>query len=186
MRFDSDDIASLAATGRLPAVVLHEMLHVVGVGTLWRSQDRLFGGGTSNPRFVGANAASQCQNAGGFTVCGDGRVPVENTGGTGTAEVHWRESTFDHEVMTGFVEPTADMPFSAISIASLADLGYVVNLLAADPYQVPSPSTIAARLSAQPFAPWETVHVPLLEIGRDGTIRPFECRTPNAGCKIQK
>jgi hypothetical protein len=119
-------------------------------------------------------------------VCGDGRVPIENSGGTGTAEVHWRESTFDNEVMTGFVEPTADMPFSAISIGSLADVGYVVNLLAADPYQVPPPPTVAPRLSSQPLAPWETVHIPLLEIGRDGTIRPVECRTLNAVCKIQK
>jgi hypothetical protein len=186
MRFDAADIESLAGNGRLTSVVLHEMLHVVGIGTLWRSQERLFGSGTSDPRFIGSHAASQCVNAGGFGVCGDGRVPVENIGGAGTAEVHWRESTFDREVMTGFVESTADMPFSAISIGSLADLGYMVNLLAADPYQVPSPSTVAARLSAQPFAPWETVHIPLLEIGRDGTIRPVECRTLNAVCKIQK
>lgn len=186
MRFDADDIQSLAENGRLPSVVLHEMLHVIGIGTLWRAQDKLFGVGSSDPRFMGSHAASQCQTAGGFNACSDGRVPVENTGGSGTAEVHWRESTFDQEVMTGFVESSADMPFSAMSIASLADVGYVINLLAADPYQLPTPPAVAPRLSSQPLPPWETVHIPLFDITASGTIRPIECRTRNAECKIQK
>ena len=58
MRFDSDDITALASTGRLPAVVLHEMLHVIGIGTLWRTRDMLIGSNTSDPRFIGLLAAS--------------------------------------------------------------------------------------------------------------------------------
>jgi hypothetical protein len=116
MRFDADDIGALTDNDRITAVVLHELLHVIGIGTLWRIQDRLIGTGTPDPRFIGPLAASQCLTAGGFSGCSDGRVPVENTGGSGTIDVHWRESTFDREVMTGFVEPNADMPFSAMSI----------------------------------------------------------------------
>jgi hypothetical protein len=183
MRFDVDDISGLASNGRLPAVVLHEMLHVIGIGTLWRSQDKLFGSGTSDPRFIGPQAATQCVTSGGFTGCGDGRVPVENTGGSGTMEVHWREATFDREVMTGFVEANDDMPLSSMSIASLADLGYAVNLLSADPYQVPLPSEVAPRLSPQLLAPWERIQFPLFQIDHAGVIR--ECR-PNAECKMQK
>jgi hypothetical protein len=38
--------------------------------------------------------------------------------------------------MTGYAEP-ADMPLSRMTIASLKDLGYHVNLEAADPYTLP-------------------------------------------------
>ena len=174
MRFDADDIGALTSNGRITAVVLHELLHVIGIGTLWRSQDKLIGSGTSDPKFVGPLAASQCLNAGGFSGCSDGRVPVENTGGSGTMDVHWRESTFDREVMTGFVESNADMPFSSISIASMADLGYVINLLAADPFLVPAPSSVAPRVLPGPVAPWETVHMPLFEVTFTGVIKPIK------------
>jgi hypothetical protein len=171
MRFDSDDIGSLASNGRLPKVVLHELLHVIGIGTLWET--RLFGSGTSDPRFIGVSASAQCVAAAGLTACSDGRVPVENTGGSGTAEAHWREATFDREVMTGFVESSADMPFSTITIGSLSDIGYTVNLLAADPYQVPPPPTVAPRIAPQLLPPWETHDIPRFEITPSGWIRPI-------------
>lgn len=173
MRFDSDDIDALASNGRLPAVVLHEMLHVIGIGTLWRTRDMIVGTNTADPRFTGLLAAGQCITSGGITSCSDGRVPVENIGGSGTAEVHWRESVFDKEVMTGFVEPNADMPFSGISIASLQDLGYLVNLLSADPFQVPMPGSVSPRLSSHLLAPWETLTMPRFEITSAGWIRPI-------------
>ena len=173
MRFDADDIAALTANGRLSAVVLHEMLHVIGIGTLWRTRDMLIGSSTTDPRFIGALAGAQCVTSGGLSNCSDGRVPVENAGGTGTAEVHWRESVFDREVMTGFVEPDADMPFSTISIASLEDLGYRVNLLSADAFRVLPPTPVSLRLSPQLLPPWETVVQPLFEVTQTGWLRPF-------------
>ena len=100
MRFDIDDIPLLSSNGRLPAVVLHEMLHVIGIGTLWRTRDMLWGSGSPDPRFIGSLAGTQCIASGGFSSCFDGRVPVENSGGSGTVEVHWRESVFDREVMS--------------------------------------------------------------------------------------
>lgn len=171
MRFDSDDIEALSSNGRLSAVVLHEMLHVIGIGTLWRTRDMVLGATTSDPRFIGVLAAGQCISAGGFGNCSDSRVPVENLGGPGTADVHWRESVFDREVMTGFVESNADMPFSGISIASLEDLGYVVNLLTADPFQVLLPAAISPRLSPQLLAPWEVLAQPAFEITNAGWVR---------------
>jgi len=173
MRFDSDDIGQLSGNGRLPAVVLHEMLHVIGIGTLWRTRDMLMGSGSSDPRFIGNLAGTQCIAAGGFPSCFDGRVPVENIGGGGTVEVHWRESVFDREVMTGFVEATADMPLSGISFASLQDIGYTVNQLSADPYLVPTPGSVAPRLSPQVLTPWETITQPLFDITSAGWIRPI-------------
>ena len=176
MRFDSDDIGALAGNGRLPAVVLHEMLHVIGIGTLWRNRDMLIGSGTSDPRFIGILAGAQCISAGGFSSCTDGRVPVENVGGSGTAEVHWRESVFDREVMTGFVEADSDMPLSGMTIASLEDLGYVSNLLSADPFQISIPAAVSPRLSPQLLPPWETITLPLFEVTPVGWVRPVAIR----------
>ena len=175
MRFDVDDIDALAGNGRLPAVVLHEMLHVIGIGTLWRTRDMLVGSGTTDPRFIGALAGAQCIASGGFTSCSDGRVPAENLGGSGTAEVHWRESVFDREVMTGFVEANADMPLSSMTIASLEDLGYMTNLLSADAFQISIPA-VSPRLSPQLLPPWETLTLPLFEVTSTGWISPVKVK----------
>ena len=40
MKFDSDDLQSMITRGNLTDVIQHEMLHVVGVGTLWNSFGR--------------------------------------------------------------------------------------------------------------------------------------------------
>jgi len=57
---------------------------------------------------------------------------VENTGGSGTRNAHWRESILGSELMTGWVGPGANLPMSRITIGSLADIGYSVNFAAAD------------------------------------------------------
>jgi hypothetical protein len=176
MRFDSEDLAALSANGRLAAVVFHEMMHVIGFGPIWPKRDLLIGSGTQDPRFAGPLAGAQCIAAGGLSICLDGRVPLENTGGSGTAEVHWRESVFDAEVMTGFVETTADMPLSAMTIASIEDLGYAVNLLAADPYRIEVPGAVAPRLSPLLAPPWETIMIPLFEVTPAGWVRPIPPR----------
>jgi hypothetical protein len=73
--------------------------------------------------------------------------------------------------MTGFAEATADMPFSTISIASLEDLGYRVNLLSADAFQVVPPAPVSPRLSPSLMAPWELLHMPMFEVTREGWVR---------------
>jgi len=70
----------------------------------------------------------------------------------GTADAHWRESIFGPELMTGFVNHGA-MPLSAITVGSLADLGYTVNPLAADPFVVPTSATHTVVPSKT--TPWE-------------------------------
>ena len=62
---------------------------------------------------------------------------MANTGGAGTEDAHWRESVFDREIMTGFTEAVGiDQPLSRVSIAAMADLGYEVDLAAADSYSL--------------------------------------------------
>ena len=63
-------------------------------------------------------------------------VPVENTGGPGTKNSHWRDTVFRNELMTGFVGG-APNPLSRLTVASLKDLGYVVNLKKAEVYTLP-------------------------------------------------
>lgn len=138
MEFDSADLASMQSNGTLLAVILHEMGHVLGVGTIWSSRGLLAGAGTSNPRFTGSQAVAAYNQIFGTSVSG---VPVENTGGSGTRDSHWRESTFTTELMTGWVGPGYNMPISRITVGSLADLGYSVNMAAADSFTRPSGSS---------------------------------------------
>lgn len=146
MRFDSADVATLMADGRFVQVVLHEMGHVLGIGTMWPSR-LLTDVGGSDPRFTGANAVAEWHSLG-----GSGDVPVEGGGGAGTAGAHWRESTFGNELMTGWLNAGSN-PLSRMTIASLADLGYQVDRSQADTYSLPSalvaPLLHASAVSAE-------------------------------------
>src|SRR5829696_2889584 len=94
MSFDIADLDQLASGGRLQDVITHEMLHVLGIGTLWQTRNLLSGKGTDTVNYVGSLARVGCVDSGGGAACA-ASVPVENTGGAGTRDGHWRESTFD-------------------------------------------------------------------------------------------
>ena len=66
-----------------------------------------------------------------------GTVPLEDTGAPGTRDNHWRESVFGAELMTGYLNDGVN-PLSRLSVASLADLGYQVDVTQADAYSPPS------------------------------------------------
>jgi hypothetical protein len=181
MKFDADDLDNMLANGNLTDVIQHEMLHIVGIGTLWSTYGVIAGAGTTQTRFTGALGIGGCVAIGGALVC-QTSVPVENTGGAGTADAHWRESTFDEELMTGFVErpiigsyprPGEVLnPFSVMSIQSLGDIGYVVNAKAADAYSVPGTSAFrsSGSVSLESGTPWEHVMAPKLQISPNGKI----------------
>ena len=156
MEFDSADVASMTANGTLLSVILHEMGHVLGVGTLWDLKGLLAGEGTSNPRFTGSQAVAAYNSIFGLTATS---VPVENTGGGGTRDSHWRESIFRNEIMTGWIGPGTNMPISRITVGSLADLGYTVNMAAADEY-VPPGTTSGAGGGATTGSGQGTVRTP--------------------------
>jgi len=190
MRFDIADFQNLKNDGRLNDVVLHEMLHVVGIGTLWSSRGQISGAGTPNSAFIGLQAVAGCQFHGGTAPnqCGAGTVPLETTGGPGTRDVHWREVTtatgigFRTELMTGFVSAVGTPnPLSRMSIGSLADIGYEVNLSAADSYTVPSSAAASAQLrSLSPrdsaFQIGETVRLPIASVDGTGRVTTFSRR----------
>ena len=140
IRLDVDDVNNLLAQGRLEDVILHEVGHVLGIGTLWGLfgflQDPSSEGASPPPdtHFTGPNSLTAFDAVGGAGYLGGAKVPVENTqGGAGTLNSHWRESVLEHELMTGFLSPGGN-PLSQVTAASVQDLGYSVNQGAADPY----------------------------------------------------
>jgi hypothetical protein len=137
MRFDTDDLELLESSNLLSVVILHEMGHVLGIGTLWNQlgllTDASLSGG-ADPHFSGPLAIAAFDDAGGASYTG-GKVPVEDTGGQGTADSHWRESVFATELMTGFIGAGAN-PLSAVTVQALDDQGYTVNPAAADGFSL--------------------------------------------------
>ena len=136
MLFDVLDLATIESTNRLNAVILHEMGHVLGFGTLWNflSNALLTGAGTSDPFFNGSSARGAFLAAAAPpTIFTGNPVPVENSGGPGTRDSHWREAILTNELMTGFISaPGVPNPLSAFTAASMRDMGYVVNDAVAD------------------------------------------------------
>jgi Leishmanolysin len=134
MSFDTADLAQMQADGTLVDVITHEMGHVIGIGTIWSNKGLLAGANSANPRFTGAAAK---QEYGVLKAAAPTPVPVENTGGSGTKNSHWRETVFKNELMSGFIA-APNNPLSRLTVASLQDLGYVVNLDAAEAYTLPN------------------------------------------------
>lgn len=135
MSFDTADLAMMARDGTLNDVITHEMGHVLGIGTVWEDKRLLKRPGTSNPTFAGQRTMEEyrlLRNAPRRK-----RVPVENTGGPGTADGHWRETVFRNELMSGFIAAPGN-PLSRMTVASLGDLGYKVDIDAGEPFTLPN------------------------------------------------
>lgn len=149
MEFDVADLDRLESSGDLEEVILHEMGHVLGIGTLWSHfgllRDPASEAEAPDTRFTGPLAIEAFDEAGGTGYEG-AKVPVENTGGRGTRNGHWRQTVLVTELMTGYLTEGASVPspLSAITIQSLADLGHTVDPMVADPYRLPGAD--AARL----------------------------------------
>ena len=109
---------------------LHEIGHVLGIGTIWHDSGMLrdLNGDT---HFAGPQAIAAFDQAGG-TDYQDAKVPTERDG------IHWRGSILSGELMT--LIRSDEWALSAITLQTLSDLGYSVDLSAADPYVLPSPT----------------------------------------------
>jgi len=140
MSFDTADLAKMTSDGTLNDVITHEMGHVLGVGTLWAHKRLLNRPGTSNPTFTGPGAMAEYKML--RSASRLRRVPVENTGGPGTADGHWRETVFRNELMSGFIAQPGN-PLSRMTVASLGDMGYDVDVDAGEPYTLPDLMALA-------------------------------------------
>ncbi len=155
IQMDAADIGRLE-TRDLEEVIVHEMGHVLGIGLLWSRLGLLRNPAseTSAPdtHFTGPLAIAAFDEAGG-TNYGGAKVPVENTGGSGSRNSHWRETVLALELMTPFQHLGVAEPLSAITIQSLADLGYEVDATLAEPYRLPS-ADMARAIEAAPGIPY--------------------------------
>jgi hypothetical protein len=130
MYIDSSDFTSLYEDDLIEAVVIHELGHILGIGTLWDIFDLLPASLSSPIRYQGPEG-----NAGNVDIGGSGNATIEDTGGAGTALGHWKEDVYDDEIMTGYLSGT-DPPISALTVRSLRDLGFEVNETKADSFTI--------------------------------------------------
>jgi hypothetical protein len=107
MKFDIADAAVYLADGLFNDIILHEMMHSLGFGSIWG-----YKGLVTDGLYTGAEAVSEYGQP----------IPVETDGGSGTAGAHWDDTTFGSELMTGYISATNYL--SGMSIGALADLGY--------------------------------------------------------------
>ncbi|MES2179729.1 MAG: Ig-like domain-containing protein [Gemmatimonadota bacterium] len=156
---DQADVANMESNGTLNPVVLHEVGHVLGIGTNW--ENLLLNPAPStpdpagDPTFDGVNAKWVFQKMG--TGYEGAVVPVENCCGSGTRNAHWRESVLKRELMTGFTTGSGGLnPLSPLTAASLIDIGYVVDVSQSDgvPYFEPLPGApLPVRIEMKEL-PW--------------------------------
>jgi hypothetical protein len=175
MRLDAADVNNLSVGGYLTTVVLHELLHVLGFGTIWTDLSLLSGAATPDARFVGAGARAACADLhGGAAVCAT-TVPVHSTDGVGSRDTHWRESVFTNEIMTPFLEQGPN-PFSAMTVRSLGDLGYVVSTALADNFTIATAALRAAPSADAPIAEFAEPIRPRYALDNQGGLIPFPRR----------
>jgi hypothetical protein len=135
MEFDTADLFALEVSGELLDVILHEMAHVIGFGTLWDFNNVYV---PESGEYTGAAALAEYKVE--FDNPDATFIPVELNGGPGTANAHWNEEDFGNELMTGFISgPTY---ISDMTIGSFFDIGYTVDYTANDVSAVPEPSTV--------------------------------------------
>ena len=118
---------------------LHEIGHVLGIGTIWDDNEMLRGL-NADTHFVGPQAIAAFDQAGGTKYQG-AKVPTEQDG------AHWRNSVLPLEIMSPFLD---NERISSITLGALSDLGYSVDLSAADPYSVGV--SIGLSTAAKPVA----------------------------------
>lgn len=142
MIFDRDDVDISMSRGTFYNTALHEMGHVFGVGVLWDNKQliqvvvdqenestTLF---TQQYYVENTIASTEWHNLG----CTQ-RLPIEMDHGQGTAGSHWDEECLDSELMTGVSEQKKqEEKLSKITIGTLQDLGYEVNMTVADEYTI--------------------------------------------------
>lgn len=126
-------------------IILHEMGHVLGLGTLWQYFSGFLKFSTSDPNsctgeYLKTSARKAYLSVGGVytDVQYNNTPPVETDYGAGTKCAHWDETRLGIELMTGFAPPSwaPFAPLSKITIGALEDMRYKVDYTKADSYTV--------------------------------------------------
>ncbi|MYH54229.1 MAG: hypothetical protein F4139_15025 [Gemmatimonadetes bacterium] len=183
MYFDIADMDALETQeeGRhLDGTVLHEMAHVIGFhGGLWEILGLLEDPvdpdnptGSEDPHFVGDSAIRAFNEIGGDQFTAGKPVPVENLGGRGVVNGHWREFVFKTELMSPFIDGGVPNPLSIVTLASFQDVGYTeVDLSVADEFELALSSPDAAGDLVHRFTlEGDILRIPLGVVDREGRV----------------
>ena len=125
---------------------IHEIAHVLGFGAIWYNLGFLQDP-NGDAHFNGPLATAAFDDAGGRVYTG-AKVPVQKMDWA-----HWRLPVVGGEIMGGGQTPRGTRPLSAITIQSMADLGYGVDVTKADPYTLPSAAGKASAKIVAAMAP---------------------------------
>lgn len=118
--FDEADVSSLDSKGLWGDLGLHEMMHAMGFGTLFKAQGLVETIG-DELRFTGANAIDAYNNE--FVdiatndSLSDHGVQLDSSG------AHWHDGTFTKELMTPYLRLSGNY-LSDMSLAAMEDMGY--------------------------------------------------------------
>lgn len=194
MKFSKAFLPQIIARGQINDVALHEMLHVVGFNSSsfatlpdTTSANRLIANaGTSTSGFRGPRAITACLALPlAVTSSCSPLVPLENSGGVGSVDSHWREAVFRSELMTSTLSSSGGrMPFSALTVGALADLGYTVDASVADAYTFGATSIAepgSAAVLAEPGSVLrfdDVVQPAVAHMSPDGRFARLRPRTP--------
>ncbi|WP_420439883.1 leishmanolysin-related zinc metalloendopeptidase [Candidatus Palauibacter sp.] len=176
LRFDSEDLEVLRESDAMEEVILHEIGHLLGFGTVWDEQGLLINPSLpdslgTDTHFRGPFAIAAFDEAGGDIYTGGQKVPVENYAGRGSADAHWRESVLDHELMTPRLNLGVSNPLSATTVQSLADMGYTVDARLAEPFRLPGAAAAARDQEARKIEYGDDVRPgPIMVFDRDGRV----------------
>jgi len=127
MNFDTDDLRYMERAGTLSDVITHEMGHTLGFGMIWNIK-RLTTETNGLTFYSGPEASLQyglLMNQGPLD------VPLETKGGAGSADCHWDRNLFKKELMCSGIRMPGN-PISKVTVGCLQDMGYDVNMEAAD------------------------------------------------------
>lgn len=182
MYFDIVDLHALETQeeGRhLDGTILHEMAHVIGFGgALWEylglledAVDPSNPTGNEDPHFVGDSALKAFYEIGGDEYTGGEPIPVENLGGPGVWNGHWREFVFGTELMSPFIDGGVLNPLSVVTLATFQDLGYQeVDLSVADEFELALSSPGLAGDDGWWRMEGDVLRIPLAVVDRDGRV----------------
>ncbi len=146
------EISQLVSTlSQLWEVGLHEIGHVLGIGSLWDGGGLIRNRGTADAHFAGPQAIVAFDQAGGSDYQSP-KVPTDRD------VAHWHRSVLSDELMSTSLR---NVSLSAITLGALSDLGYTVDFSAADPYELPPLGAAKPVADAVPFCSLEGLPPPV-------------------------
>ncbi len=124
-------------------LIAHEMGHALGFGEIWQQRGLLVQA-AGKVFFTGQHALAEYRSWDTTAHATSTGVPVEDVGGRNTAFEHWKEDPTNksqpglklfYELMSGSLEH-GDNRLSRLTVAAMKDLGYTVNIDAAEAYRI--------------------------------------------------